>query len=301
MKIAYLLLAHDNPSHLLRLTQALRSPDNHCFVHVDAKTPLEPFAMVLAQPDVTAVQDRVRVRWGGFSLLRATLDLLTLAYHDDREFDYYVLLSGSDYPIRSNDYIKDFFASGDVEAYIDAFEMPSEEFGKPLWRLTRYQFEVDHASYNVGHRVLKQVNKALRRFGPERDFGKHFDGRKPYGGSTWWSLSATAAGVVLETAEESAGFLKFYEHTSVPDEMFYQTVLMNSPLRDSVVLTGTYCVWQPGRASPEILKSEHIDELEAMIAEEGDPAPGDHRWLFARKFRDDSAPLIAHIDETLRA
>ena len=256
--------------------------------------------MLLAQPDVTAVQDRVVTHWGGFSLLRAELDLLALAFHDVQEFDYYVLLSGSDYPIRSNEYIQEFFASGRVDAYMDAFEMPSEEFGKPLWRLTRYQFDVHQSSSSLGHRVLNQINKVLRRLGPSRDFAKHFEGRQPYAGSTWWSLSAKAAGIALETAEESSDLLKFYKHTSVPDEMFFQTVLMNSPVRDNVVLTGTYCVWRPGRASPEILASDHIDELQALIAEEGDVAPGDHRWLFARKFRDDSVRLIEHIDETLR-
>jgi hypothetical protein len=177
---------------------------------------------------------------GGFSQLRATLALLGLAYSDDREFDYYVLLSGCDYPIRSNEFIDDYFDSGLTEAYIYSYEMPSEEFGKPLSRLTEYHLEIDGSSYGFRQKARHQVNKILSRFGPDRDFAKHFEGREPYAGSSWWSMSSRAAGIVLETAAESPCFLKFYKHSSNPDEMFFQTVLMNSSLKHSVVLTGTY-------------------------------------------------------------
>jgi len=66
MKIAYLLLAHDNPSHLLKLTEAVQNSGNHCFVHVDAKSAIAPFETVLAQPNVAPVDDRVAVQWGDF-------------------------------------------------------------------------------------------------------------------------------------------------------------------------------------------------------------------------------------------
>jgi hypothetical protein len=59
----------------------------------------------------------------------------------------------------------------------------------------------------------------------------------------------------------------------VPDESFFQTILINSRLADRIVNDDLrYIDWSEGRASPRILTSDDLDSLLAS---------GD---LFARKF-----------------
>ena len=48
---------------------------------------------------------RVDCRWGEFSVIEATLNAVRALTQSGAPFDFAVLLSGQDYPIRSNDYI----------------------------------------------------------------------------------------------------------------------------------------------------------------------------------------------------
>ena len=44
MRIAYLILAHDDPAHLARLVRALSHGEDRCFIHLDAKASVDRFA-----------------------------------------------------------------------------------------------------------------------------------------------------------------------------------------------------------------------------------------------------------------
>jgi len=66
-------------------------------------------------PDIKAdnvifIKNRVKVIWSSFSEVQATLNLLNSAIRDDN--DYFVLISGVDYPIRSNEEIKNRLSYG---------------------------------------------------------------------------------------------------------------------------------------------------------------------------------------------
>jgi Core-2/I-Branching enzyme len=66
--------------------------------------------------------------------------------------------------------------------------------------------------------------------------------------------------------------VRFFEHVFVPDELFFQTLVLNSPHRDSVVDANLrYIDWSttPG---PKVLRT---DDLEALLGS---------GMLFARKF-----------------
>ena len=77
MNIAYLIAAHDNPK-VVKQQVALLKADNVSFhIHVDAKTPIEPFENELKGEDsLWFITDRVNVYWGDFSQVEATLKLI---------------------------------------------------------------------------------------------------------------------------------------------------------------------------------------------------------------------------------
>ena len=60
-------------------------------------------------------------------------------------------------------------------------------------------------------------------------------GLVPYGGSSYWWLSREAADYVHRFVAEHPGYVRFFKHVDIPDESIFHTILMNSPLRDSVV------------------------------------------------------------------
>src|SRR3954462_5499939 len=112
MRVGYLILTHLNPRLLQRIIQTLSSENTDFFVHVDAKFDIAPFMRARAE-NVVFLRDRISVFWGEFSQVRAILGLIRNALESQRSHDYFVLLSGSDYPLQSKEYIHDFFSAND--------------------------------------------------------------------------------------------------------------------------------------------------------------------------------------------
>ena len=59
-------------------------------------------------------------------------------------------------------------------------------------------------------------------------------GLEPYGGSAYWCLSSTLVHFVHGFLSENPDYVRFFEHVFVPDEIFFQTIIMNSELRNTV-------------------------------------------------------------------
>jgi hypothetical protein len=101
--IAFLILAHDQPKHLARLLRALEHDRHVFFIHIDAKSDLGMFERSVSRSATNVVflkgNDRFRIHWGGFSIVKATLRLVEVARTYRKGFDRFVLLSGAYYPI----------------------------------------------------------------------------------------------------------------------------------------------------------------------------------------------------------
>ena len=107
-----------------------------------------------------------------------------------------------------------------------------------------------------------------------------------YGGSGWCALHRDARNLVLDRGKTKRA-RRALRWALFPDEMFVQTVLANSPLRDHVVSDSLhYMDWSKPAPSPAVLTDAHWDDLVASPAS------------FARKFEPDS-PILDRIDREL--
>jgi hypothetical protein len=189
------------------------------------------------------------------------------------DFEWLVLLSGQDYPVRPVAAIEASLTGAD--AFIETIPVP------PLtWR----RGATDEFARRYRHRwrpVSRRIAAVAGRLDPLMHVRTLPSGTylglparpplPPYRGSDWFSLSRVAVDAVL--AADPEHFL----HTIVPTEAFAQTVLANSTLR----LDGDYrrfTRFAPGSANPRTLAEEDLD---AALASGAD---------FARKF-DDPAVL----------
>jgi hypothetical protein len=105
----------------------------------------------------------------------------------------------------------------------------------------------------------------------------------PYGGSAYWCLERTLVHFVHGYLHENPDYVRFFEHVFVPDELFFQTIIMNSELRDTVENDDLrYLDWSREPAPVVFTR----DDLPALL---------DSGQLFARKFDEtvDSAVLDA--------
>jgi hypothetical protein len=297
MDIAYLILAHDQPSHLRALVKRLSTPDSRFYVHIDRKSRLEDFQGMGDLP-IRWVQDRVRVFWGDYSQVEAILRLMGLALSDpDFTPARLVLLSGADYPVRCNAELHAFFQAHADQEFIDLVPIPSAERNKPLSLLTTYR-PSDTASP-----LINRFKRMVQRFGllpRQRDLIPALGGMQPYGGATWLALSREAAAHVITFLETHPDYTTFFRHTVCPDESCFHTVLGNSPYAASIRPCLTYSDWSAQRHRPEPLTMAHAEFL--THNPERPPSkiwPHAQPFLFARKFGTESHDLRRLLDAML--
>ena len=334
MRKAYLILAHHQPALLARLVDRLLDSDAHVFVHIDRRADIRPFHEALRRTangwlssNLHFARDRRKVAYFGFTTVEATLSLMKQA-SDLGGFSYYSLLSGADYPIKPRSEIRDFFSGQDTE-YI-AYWLLSD---RPSWQhKIEHYFLTDHIPIrNLRRPRLRNFWKLPRTipylywvtfFRQRHRFPKRtypFHNLNPYGGSQWWSLTHGCVKFVLDYAVQHPEVLKFYRYTECPDEMFFQTIVMNSKFAEKAVNFELYRKWS--RETPPENKTDetrlpedsfnfrYIDWTGPYGGERGYPYILDERdfdqlretqCLFARKFDlEKSAKLLDRIDTEL--
>lgn len=288
MKIAYLILAHNNPAHLGRLIDGLKTADTDFFVHIDKKSNLDEF-IHLAGPQVFFSKQRVPVYWGTFSQVEATLALMQQALAAG-DYDYLVLLSGADYPIQSTSYIQDFFRVNAGKQFISTLKMPNLAAGKPLALLEDYNIE---GKYKKIKRRLYRLLQKLGFAGFKRNYQAALGGLTPYAGAQWWALTREACEYIFDFIKTHPEFIRLYQKVVVPDEMFFQTIIGNSAYADSLARSLTYSDWQPGKSSPENMTVDHVEKLKKnrqYFMQCSNYGKGE--VLFARKLTGDTSAIV---------
>ncbi|KAB8051525.1 hypothetical protein GCN78_10850 [Janthinobacterium rivuli] len=232
MKIAYLVMAHDQPTLFARLIGALAGPDVHFYAHIDAKSDAAPFREAVSSTPVHFVAAPVRVNWGGYSQVSAMLSLLQLAAQHGPH-DYYVFLSGRDYPLRSQRAISAHLEAGGGTSYMNFY--PLTEGVDFVAKVRRHCYYDLYARLpgrwlrRVANRLVREVSNML----PARTF---ILGMQPYRGSTSWCLSQPVVAYLLAFVADPANYiyLKFFHSVNCADEIFFQTIVLNSPLASTL-------------------------------------------------------------------
>jgi hypothetical protein len=232
MKQGILVTAFKEPTWLER-TIRLLGPGFSFFVHVDGKSKpevAEGFAALSRRYANVRVYSRYRVNWGGNNHLKAILLLVEEALKEG--MGYCHLITGQDYPLKDIDSL---LAEGEKRVnYLNYVKLPN-----PAWkdggfdRLLYYNFFDVFDGRTLFRkraiRFLAVVQKFLfikRRLPREARF---------HGGGTYWSLSSECLSYALGYAAEHPKFMRAFDHSFCAEELFFQTVLLNSPFRDAIV------------------------------------------------------------------
>ncbi len=223
MRIAYVILAHQLPQQLVRLVRRLDTPNALFFVHVNRRSDdavYEAARAGLAELDNVVFLRRHKLYWGGFGHVRATLEGLDELYRRSAQFDYVALLTGQDYPIKPASAIERTLGDSGGRSFMAYDRLPGG-WEDGMKRITHWH------SRRIGVPRGWHLELPIRRRLPQR--------LVPYGGSSYWWLSREAVDYVRGFVAEHPRFVRFFEHVDVPDEIFFHTILMNSPLREAVV------------------------------------------------------------------
>jgi hypothetical protein len=287
MKIAYLILAHSNYNHLKRLVSALNDSNVVFFIHIDDTLKLPNN---LNEFDNVVFTRGPKVYWAGWSTVDAYLRLIRTA--TSFVFDYYVLISGADYPIRPNSFLYNQLSTGGE--FINIIQGFSEH--KSESRIKYYYFD---GFDRRNTRSIKTVFFLLLE-----GIGKLFFQKKThpfkqiYHGSTWWALTHDCLLYVLDQTGSNKEYERFYKTCWDPDESIFQTIIGNSPFLSKCKTNITYTDWS-SEPAPALINQSHIDLFKRNI--EFQDAYGTYTPFFARKFDDNSAKIVELIDKKLRS
>ena len=294
MQKNYLILAHKNPLQLSRMIERLDDGASKFFIHLDAKTPIEPFAACLEGTHIRFIEPRERCVWGDFSIVRATIHLMEAA---SKEQGVFILMSGQDYPIQSQGYINAFLESNKGFDFIEI--EPLEEKWKPKMvkdKLEHYHIlhseERGHSNCYApfAHCSVFQKLRTLMHLLKGRLSVKNFKllcslpkrvapFERQYAGSQFWAFSERTFYAVLHYIREHKAVLEeYYKYTSSPDEIYFHSVLMHLQQSNhpeiQIALSLTYVDWErKGVQLPVLFRADDIAQLSNQPNK-----------LFARKF-----------------
>jgi hypothetical protein len=276
MRIAYVISAYTNLEQVARLIRLLGGTDAIA-VHVDRKTDRREFERLREDvndvPSVTFL-DRHPCHYGGFGHVRATLKGIEDVLGRAGDFSHLVLLTGQDYPIKPLEMIRSFLDRHRDQSFMGHNPLPS-----PHWSP---RGGLDRVEYRHLHWRGRRIRLPGRRQFP--------NGLRPFGGGAYWCLSLQSVRLIARFVVERPDVVRFFERVDVPDETFFQTIVLNSDLASTVVNDNLrHIEWSRG-PRPAILGLHDF------------PALRDSSKLFARKFdtRIDHRVLDAIDRELLR-
>ena len=292
MQKNYLILAHKNPLQLGRMIERLDDGASKFFIHLDAKTPIEPFAACLEGAHIRFIEPRERCVWGDLSIVRATIHLMEAA---SKEQGVFILMSGQDYPIQSQGYINAFLESNKEFDFIEI--EPLEEKWKPKMvkdKLEHYHIlhseERGHSNCYApfAHCSVFQKLRTLTHLLKGRLSRKNFKllcslpkrvapFERQYAGSQFWAFSERTFYAVLHyIREHKAALEEYYKYTSSPDEIYFHSVLMDLVAKDSTI-----------KLKDPITYVNYFRKNNVFITEDFDKITSAKGKLFARKFDTD--------------
>ncbi|MGT2425244.1 beta-1,6-N-acetylglucosaminyltransferase [Amnibacterium kyonggiense] len=296
--MVFIVIAHDQPLMLARLISRLDSPDAGIVVHLDRRTDPRPFRAALEGfGRVHLVENPVKARWAAFSLVDATMRAMRTAFRIwGSTPSHHVVLSGADYPLKSADRIVDFLQRNPGRQFIRRFDPFDAGDERQIRRIRGRHFRELADRNTLARKPLFAVETILRVFPRRLPRGVRFTI-----GSQWIALSTACVAWCLRYVDEHPEFMRLFKGMFAPDEIFFHTLVENSPFAAEAGPVEPYYQvtelggpWRYGNLHylhPIVAITDPADVREALA---------DPDLLFARKFHPvHSSAVLDAIDARL--
>lgn len=276
-KHAYMIMCHNNFELLQKLLILLDDEQNDIYLHIDKKAKLFDHRKLFSsvkKSTLTLVKS-VKVNWGGYSQIK--VELLLLKEATKIEHSYYHLLSGVDLPIKTQSEIHRFFEENVGKEFVSVDNLTkNEDFFN---RIGRYYFFQDFIGRRKGYRsalleTMESISLSIQDlFHVKR---KAYENTEIFKGTNWFSITHELAVYTLSKEKE---IRKCFGYGLCADELFLQTIVMNSRFRNNLVNDSLRFIdWERGK--PYTFSDE---DFQLLISS---------NKLFARKFDYEKCPGI---------
>ena len=262
-KHAYLFMVCDHLEVLKRTLKLIDDERNDIYIHVDIKSNIiDELKKITSSLKFSNLYytPRIDVRWGDFSQIKCELLLLKEA-SKNKSYQYYHLMSESDMPIKTQNYIHDFFDKNNGKEFIEFQKFPNNKL-----------FETRFKTYNLFTKYAKVSNKPLqyilyfvRKLFSIFQYLIKYDRTKKFGleikyGSNWFSITDKLVKYVLQ---QEKLIISIFKHGLCVDEHFLQTIVYNSEFINDLYKEGNMrlIIWKGKANSPYVFNINDYDDI----------------------------------------
>ena len=197
----------------------LENKDKNFYIHVDLKSDF--FRISQGFKDVNNIffiDNRIDIKWAGFSMVQATINLIDFALNHDKENEYFHLVSGDDVVLAKSTMWED------DSIYMECRVSTAHQY--------RMRFNTPHADtlYQrtfVG-KALTQFYKTLAKLLPTHE--------KYYFGSQWFSIRRQQLLQMMSSITRED--IEFFRKKLCPDEHFFQYLIIKNMLLNQISTSG---------------------------------------------------------------
>ncbi|WP_374200539.1 beta-1,6-N-acetylglucosaminyltransferase [Chryseobacterium sp. GVT01B] len=176
-------------------------------------------------------------------MIQTELNAMEFLLNASREWDYFINLSGEDYPLKSQPIIRNFLTVNNGRNYLFYYD---QKFYRPD-TLKRIQNHFTELAYMISSFIYK------------REFMK---GVVPYIGGKWFMFTRETC-AFLTSNKKVMDFEDYYLHTFLPAESFFQTVLMNTSFNDIIVNDDKRAIFEKAFFNKDLYVEDLIASLKS--------------------------------------
>jgi len=272
--VGFVLLTHDKPHQTIRLVTTLNrmfdGPPIVCH-HDFSQINLDKNSLT---KNVTLVQPHLHTAWGQFSLVEAMLRALQVMFETPTSPDWFILLSGADYPIKPAQQILSDLESSPFDVHIHHEPIVYNQYQSDWQKMCFYRYCVVKFGLPYINRRLQLTKRMMILSNPilTKPFLPFSNKLRCFAGEHWFCADRKAAQYLLKFHNEIPALAAHYRKTKNSSESYYQTVFCNAPHLKISGNNWRYVNWLIGGPHPKTLVLEDLPKMLASSAH------------FARKF-----------------
>ena len=222
------------------------------FVHIDKKSKLK----IKDISKRAKVYSEYRIFWGAVEHLKAFLFLMDKALKSNKKYDFYHLITGQDFyacPFKDFDSLLE-----EGKNYMEIIKLPRKGWWNGGFHIIKYKtlaskFDLRKRKYKAFDRLYYLYQRILRK---EQSIPNY----QMCCGSVYCSISGGAISYILNS-DISKNLLSRLDNTTCSEEIFFQTVLFNSPYKAFIVDSNLrYMDWDTPKP-PKFLQENDYNKI----------------------------------------
>lgn len=257
-KHAILIMAY-KPKEVEYLLKQLDYELFDIYIHIDKKINFNIKQLYnCVKKSKIYIYSKYKIYWADFSQTKCQIFLLEEAFNKHL-YSYYHLLSESDFPLKSNENLYNYFEKkGKNFIHFESRELSNEK--KKF--IDRYYLFQKYNRHSKIFTFLEEINLKIQKIIGINRLNSNL---KYCCGANWFSIKNDVAWLVLKNKKN---IYKMFSNTRSSDEFVLQTLIINSNLIDTLYykeFDNDYCACQRyidwTRGKPYVFKEDDINEL----------------------------------------